>query len=952
MKNVLTKLRTTALLCCFFCAAFAANAQYVNIPDADFRNALQQLYPSCFNVQGMMDTTCTTIVQEDSLTLGNANFTSIDGVQYFDSLKVLICNRTAITSLPVLHNGLLKLYCYNSPYLTSLPPLPSTLKGLYCSYSPIRTLPATLPPNLRSLVCDSTLINHLPPLPSSLLYLSCTKNYITTFPALPNGLLYLNCGINPIASFPPLPASLTYFYCYQDSLTVLPPLPSALQYLIVQSNQLTNIDLYNLTNLKYLDCIDNRLTNLNLQGLHNLETLKCAGNFLPSLDLQGLNLLKEVDCRYNQITSLDVDSLAMLQTLYLDSNPLTCLSFLPNNLSNLTIYNTNIGCIANRPISLINGNGAFAPLCAPSNSRGCLSSIDGRIFGNVLKSLGCVASTVKLSGLLVTATNIATNEIYINNSDTSGLYEIGVPTGTYTISVAAPNSYWSVCSNTATITITQSGQQVTRNVLVNALVPCTDMEIDHAAQTIMRPCSTATMVVNYYNKGTIASQGSYAELTLAPELTLSSASVAYTAQGNNVYRFAVGSVSALQRGSFTLNVAVACTAVINQTLCTHAEIFPHGYCSTGTALSWDGSDVTVTGRCVGNNQVRFVLTNAGTLPMTVAQSYWIVEDNIMVRGGTFQLAASGSDSVTITADPHKIYRIIAAETAGNPAHNTQETFLVWGCDGATNAIHWGFVNQYALNSGSAFEHQLCTQVRTSFDPNDISAVPEGTQSAHFIPKDTEIEYTIRFQNTGNDTAFVVRLLNALPDPLDKTTLKIGASSHPMTYSLKGNGVLEFLYINILLPDSTTNEAKSHGFVRYKIRTKSNVVAGQTIDNQANIYFDVNAPVATNTYRHTIAADVASVFLSLSEVVTNRNYTVKVVPNPMHDSALLEIIANEDINNKVKTFTLYNVFGQAITTQTFNDNTLLLHRKNMPSGCYIYTINIDNEQISKGKIVVE
>ena len=367
---------------------------------------------------------------------------------------------------------------------------------------------------------------------------------------------------------------------------------------------------------------------------------------------------------------------------------------------------------------------------------------------------------------------------------------------------------------------------------------------------------------------------------------------------------------------------------------------------------WDGSDVTVTGRCVGNNQVRFVLTNTGTSPMTVAQSYWIVEDNIMVRGGTFQLAASGSDSVTITADPHKIYRIIAAETAGNPAHNTQETFLVWGCNGATNTIHWGFVNQYALNLGSAFEHQLCTQVRTSFDPNEISAVPEGVQNEHFIPKDTEIEYTIRFQNTGNDTAFVVRLLNTLPDALDKTTLKIGASSHPMTYSLKGNGVLEFLYTNILLPDSTTNEAKSHGFVRYKIRTKSNVVAGQTIDNQANIYFDVNAPVATNTYRHTIAADVASVFFSLSEVVTNRNYTVRVVPNPMRDAALLEIIANEDIQHSVKIFTLYNVFGQAITTQTFNDNTLLLQRENMPSGCYIYTINIDNEQISKGKIVVE
>ena len=717
-----------------------------------------------------------------------------------------------------------------------------------------------------------------------------------------------------------------------------------LQTLDCQNDNLGSLNLQNLINLRVLYCSNNHLQTLNVQGLSNLRNLYCRNNQLTSLNVQGLQNLQNLDCSSNHITYLDVYN-TILNLFNCTNNPMVCLSFLPSTLVSLT---TNVACIPNRPNGL--QFGTFPSICQANNINGCF--FQAQISGKVFKANNCTPTNTTLPNTLVQVRNIANVDTYIANSDTAGVYAISVPPGTYIVSVITSNSYWQACTNTATITITQSGQQLTRNVLVNALVPCTDMEIDHAAQTIMRPCSTATMVVNYYNKGTITSQGSYAELTLAPELTLSAASVAYTAQGNNVYRFAIGTVNALQRGSFTLNVAVACTAVLGQTLCTHAEIFPHAYCNTSSMVSWDGSDVTVTGRCVGNNQVRFVLTNTGTSPMTVAQSYWIVEDNIMVRGGTFQLAASGSDSVTITADPHKIYRIIAAETAGNPAHNTQETFLVWGCNGATNTIHWGFVNQYALNLGSAFEHQLCTQVRTSFDPNEISAVPEGVQNEHFIPKDTEIEYTIRFQNTGNDTAFVVRLLNTLPDALDKTTLKIGASSHPMTYSLKGNGVLEFLYTNILLPDSTTNEAKSHGFVRYKIRTKSNVVAGQTIDNQANIYFDVNAPVATNTYRHTIAADVASVFFSLSEVVTNRNYTVRVVPNPMRDAALLEIIANEDIQHSVKIFTLYNVFGQAITTQTFNDNTLLLQRENMPSGCYIYTINIDNEQISKGKIVVE
>jgi uncharacterized repeat protein (TIGR01451 family) len=367
---------------------------------------------------------------------------------------------------------------------------------------------------------------------------------------------------------------------------------------------------------------------------------------------------------------------------------------------------------------------------------------------------------------------------------------------------------------------------------------------------------------------------------------------------------------------------------------------------------WDGSDVAVTGRCIGNNEVRFTLKNIGSSAMTAAQSYLIIEDNIMVRSGTFQLIANGSDSVTITADPNRIYRIIANETTGNPANNTQESFMVWGCNGTNNVIHWGFVNQFGLNFGDYSKHNLCTAVRTSFDPNDISAVPTGTQAEHFIPKDTEIAYMIRFQNTGNDTAFVVRITNPLPAELDKTTLNIGASSHPMTYSLKGNGVLEFLFTNILLPDSTTNEPLSHGFVRYTIRTKPNLATGQTINNYANIYFDVNAPVITNTYTHTIADDIASVFLSVTTTYTKPNIALSIIPNPMHDAAVFEITNKSLSANKNTILTVYNTLGQVVKTQYFENNRLLLERENLPQGIYFYTVLIENELVSKGKVMVK
>ena len=68
----------------------------------------------------------------------------------------------------------------------------------------------------------------------------------------------------------------------------------------------------------------------------------------------------------------------------------------------------------------------------------------------------------------------------------------------------------------------------------------------------------------------------------------------------------------------------------------------------------------------------------------------------------------------------------------------------------------------------------------------------------------------------------------------------------MTYQIVNNNVLEFTFSNILLPDSNVNEQASHGSVMYTIRQNISNVIGDTIENTANIYFDFNAPVITNT----------------------------------------------------------------------------------------------------------
>ena len=66
-----------------------------------------------------------------------------------------------------------------------------------------------------------------------------------------------------------------------------------------------------------------------------------------------------------------------------------------------------------------------------------------------------------------------------------------------------------------------------------------------------------------------------------------------------------------------------------------------------------------------------------------------------------------------------------------------------------------------------------------------------------------------------------------------------------------DGLVKFNFPHINLPDSNSNEAASHGYVQYKIRAKDSLAIGSTIENTANIFFDFNPPIITNTTNNTV-----------------------------------------------------------------------------------------------------
>ncbi len=144
-------------------------------------------------------------------------------------------------------------------------------------------------------------------------------------------------------------------------------------------------------------------------------------------------------------------------------------------------------------------------------------------------------------------------------------------------------------------------------------------------------------------------------------------------------------------------------------------------------------------------------------------------------------------------------------------------------------------------------------VTAAYDPNDISVnyatltLPQVQQAAK------SLDYTVRFQNVGTDTAFTVVLRDTLPvSQLNLGTLRMLSASHNYTWRLGAGGVLTVTFPNILLPDSTTNLQQSMGFVRFHVVPYTTLALGDLIPNAAGIYFDFNAPVVTNTALTTVA----------------------------------------------------------------------------------------------------
>ncbi len=219
----------------------------------------------------------------------------------------------------------------------------------------------------------------------------------------------------------------------------------------------------------------------------------------------------------------------------------------------------------------------------------------------------------------------------------------------------------------------------------------------------------------------------------------------------------------------------------------------------------------------------------------------------------------------------------------------------------------------------------------SFDPNDIQ-VNHIELSTTQVAAGEWLEYTIRFQNHGSDTAFTVLVHDSLSAlHLRLSTMQLRAASHGCGWSISPTGQVLVRFTGIDLPPQSTNIFAADGFVRFRIRPVATLAVGDEIPNQAYIHFDYNAPFATNTALTRISTPTGFATDPAANAAQPH-----IWPNPTSGALHVEVPRE---TTGTLTLTLLDALGRAVRTEAVavaapGRTRAVLDVRGLPAGLYL------------------
>ncbi|WP_052752837.1 T9SS type A sorting domain-containing protein [Kordia zhangzhouensis] len=323
---------------------------------------------------------------------------------------------------------------------------------------------------------------------------------------------------------------------------------------------------------------------------------------------------------------------------------------------------------------------------------------------------------------------------------------------------------------------------------------------------------------------------------------------------------------------------------------------------------------------------QIVYRNIGTTQLSGDVTFQFDNSKIQFLNASQTVAAQTANTLTFNYSNLNPFEIRTIDLNFNvftpPVTNIDDTLTTTVTINPTTADATPEDNIFTLNQ----------TVIGSYDPNDI-AVLEGDRIL-IDDIDKYLHYIIRFQNTGTASATNVRVDHVLDNKLDWTTIQLESLSHQGRVEIIDGNNVSFIFKNINLPDSTNDEPNSHGYITFKIKPKNTVAIGDIVDAVAEIYFDFNPAIITNTASTEIVET-----LSVTEFDKN---AISMYPNPAKEKVIIKS------KFSIQNIMIVDMNGRELKTQLLSSSSTeyQLDINNLSTGMYFVKIETSSGTLTQ------
>jgi uncharacterized repeat protein (TIGR01451 family) len=575
--------------------------------------------------------------------------------------------------------------------------------------------------------------------------------------------------------------------------------------------------------------------------------------------------------------------------------------------------------------------------------------IKGNVFADF--NLDCDKDTISEIGIRnILINNIHTNENIITNNN--GDYYITTYTDTLGLSLAyLPTYLINTCFSSDSIYIyfdsTSSSDSSGIDIPLESDM-CYNLFVYVNQSVVNRLCFYSIFNIDFSNQGFDTARSSFIIIEIDTAVFDSINSVyPYTLSGDTI-RFDLGDIAPFEYNTISFTAHVKCSATTGTSACTRAYIYPLSNCPP-PIVDYDSSDIEVMTRCSNDTVHVEVKNRVGAQDMTSPGRIVAIEDEIIQQAEPFILNAGLSVNYDYYVNPD---RTLTIKVEQSPNHPTRPIIILHDelCALTAPIKLNSVINHFSRYDDANEYEEVCTRIIGSYDPNIKSVVPQGFTSQHYTDSNQILEYRIDFQNTGLDTARRVVIVDTLSQWLNVNTFVPLVASHTYTTQIIGSNIIHFIFDPIALPDSNVSVPNSQGYVTFKIRPKFNTPKGTVINNFAEIFFDFNAPIRTNTVFNTIYDTVlVRLGLGLNEPKENLEAHILVFPNPTVDKFFVKL-DNDILGAQIK---LLDINGREVyQMNNVNGREIEMKANNLTQGIYFIQIYDKNKLIGRSKIIVQ